>query len=113
LIGGALWGQGSGTSAPPPSVGGADGQPFRVTRTLTGEILKWSEGVLTVRDERKGQTVELKLDEKVRLAADRRGEFAGRRVTRDDLRAGLLARVTYGADDRVALEIRLLAAGKR
>jgi hypothetical protein len=95
-----LWAQGSGSIATPPSVSGSDGVPFRVTRSVTGVVRKIDAGSITVEDRKSKKAVELTLGGKIRVT--------GTAKKLEDVVAGSLVRINYAADDKAALDIRIL-----
>ncbi len=106
--------QGSGSVATLPSVSGADGSPFQVTRSVTGIVREVSieKGTIVVEDQKKQAAIELKLAAKVRVAGS--SSSSSNKKMLADIMPGSLVRVQYtasGASAKTALEIRILEKG--
>lgn len=106
----ALWAQGSGSAGPPASTGEPfPERPFEVTRTASGSLGRIEPGFLILDDEKQNEPRKLKLTSKVRITADKKSALAGRKkLTVDDLTAGLPLKVTYRPDNNEVIEIRVL-----
>jgi hypothetical protein len=110
----ALWGQGSGSTAPPPP--GADGgfagadRPFEVTRSVEGTLssVDPAKRLITVTD-KKGRQAAFFLSDRTRLKADKKTELSSKKkLELADFRVGDPVRITFVASEDKALEVRLL-----
>lgn len=99
--------QGSGSIAAPPSVGGSDGAPFRVTKSVTGVVQSIDEKSITVEDTKTRKTVELVLvpDTKIRVSGAGAKSMA-------DVSKGATVRVNYAKDDLRVLDLRIIKGDK-
>ncbi len=90
----AVWAQGSGSVAAPPSVFGTDAAPFKVTKTVTGVVREISleKRILQVEDSKKKTILSLTLADKARITGN--------------IQVGATIRVQYAGKE--ALEIRVL-----
>ena len=105
-----LLAQGSGSVAPPPTAGDTlPDQPFTVTRSASGNLSAIQPGFLIVDDEKRKEPLKLKLSAKIRISADKKSSLAGnKKLTLDDLTAGLYIKVTYRPEINEVVEIRVL-----
>ena len=94
--------QGSGSIATPPSVSGSDGAPFRVTKSVTGVVQAIDGKSISVEDAKTGKVVEL-------LFATGKMRVSGVVRKVEEISKGATVRINYGADDRRALDIRVIA----
>jgi hypothetical protein len=99
--------QGSGSIAAPPSVGGSDGAPFRVTKSVTGVVQSIDGKSIAVEDSKTRKTVDLVLppNSKIRVSG------AGAK-TIADVSKGSTVRINYAKDDLRVLDLRVIQGGK-
>ena len=107
--------QGSG-NAPLGELGRADTDsdwPFLVTRTLAGKILwikKDKHETLIVVEDGQGRRGVFTVNQKSRLKADKKTEYAVRkRISADDLEVGQLVKVTFVPDTGRVVQMRFTA----
>lgn len=111
----SAWAQGSGSTAPmPPRMGtmdmpSPDTNAFAVTRSVTGKVAEINtEKHYIVIEDKKGKRLKFKLDEKVKLRADKKTEFAGRKdIKLSDFEPGQFVKVTYLASNETITELRM------
>jgi hypothetical protein len=102
----AAFAQGSGSIAAPPSVGGSDGAPFRITKSVTGVVQAIDAKSISVEDAKSRKPVELVLvpDSKIRVT--------GAAKALADVAKGATVRINYAKDDLRVLDIRVIKGDK-
>lgn len=110
-----LLAQGSGSTAPssgaePPSL---DQSPFIVTKSVDATITEITPNVIVVREvNRKGKEriYEFRLEKKMSLSADKKTELGAskKKLTLQDLQAGMYVRITWRDGDLTVLALRVL-----
>ncbi|GAB4407086.1 MAG: hypothetical protein OHK0021_18300 [Bryobacter sp.] len=115
----SLLAQGSGSSGPPPSTGGGGGleHNFTVTKTVSATITDITPNVIVVKEvNKKGveKVYEIRYDAKMRVSADKKTEIgmAKKKLTNTDLAVGQLVRITWRADDQLAVDVRIIPVKK-
>ena len=108
-----VFAQGSGSTNPTPAPAAGDlpfpEQPFRVTRTATGNLASVGEGHVVVEEPKAKEPRRIRVDAKVRVTAHKKSELGGRKkLTLGDLRAGMAVRVVYEPETNRAVEVRVL-----
>lgn len=113
----AAFAQGSGSVSAPsaPSTGGGyngPDSPFAVTKSVSGKIVEIHKEAVIV-ELADGSKRLVKLPKALHIKADRDSELAGKKkLAAEDLSEGLPVKVTYRAEDNIALEIRVLKSLK-
>jgi len=113
VLPGVLLAQGSGSihrMPDPAGVGGSLGPaPFMVTRQVDGKIAEVNAAQhLVVIEDKNGKRVSFKLDDKTKLKADKKTEYAAKKnLQLSDFETGQPVRVTYLASNAMAVELRL------
>jgi hypothetical protein len=99
-----LLGQGSGSIATPPSVSGSDGEPFRVTRSVTGIVQSVDSKSSLVEDSKTRKPLELQMSNAAKV------RVTGQGIAKwEDIAVGMRLRINYAQDDRRVLDVRVLA----
>ncbi len=83
--------------------------PFMVTRQVDGKIAEINAAQhLVVIEDKNGKRVSFKLDNKTKLKADKKTEYAAKKnLLLSDFETGQPVRVTYLASNATAIELRL------
>ena len=91
----------------PPAVNGSDGAPFRVTKGVTGTVQSIDDKSISIEDAKTRKVVELLLG----LGKIRVSGMGAKQL--EDVTKGATVRVNYAADDRRALDIRVITAAAK
>lgn len=112
MLPGVSLAQGSGIHRAPDPTGVRDSlgpAPFMVTREVDGKIAEINAAQhLVVIEDKNGKRLSFKLDDKTKLKADKKTEYAGKKkLLLSDFEMGQPVRVTYLASNTTAIELRL------
>jgi hypothetical protein len=105
--------QGSGSTGPATGhevTDAAPERPFMVTRSVEGKVTKIdAQNQFIVIEDNKGKRLEFKLGDKLKLKADKKTEFGGKKDIRvSDFEPGQFVRITYLASNNTATELRMI-----
>ena len=107
------WAQGSANASLSEIGSGASDPdwPFKVTRTLTGDLLwlnKDGDTLIVVQDNRERRAV-FTVNEKTKFKADKKAEIAAKkRISADDLAVGQRVTIIFSVDHGEVLALRFL-----